>query len=342
MTLKHSNLGWGFRVASAPNAGAGHMRRCLSLAAAMGRPVTFFLDPGSSWTGMLDNSGIPWVNEKTPNDADRLMQSVQSNEIQNVLFDSYNISSTHVEEATQAAFCVELLDTMRTMRTQSAISAGLMVCDASQHNHLCGPTYAMLSPQYGDAHKLARLRMRSFGKLDRVLVTMGGYDSVNATGFILAALDQASAHFEITVVLGPQALHFDEVRQQVVQMDKATELVSGAEDLSYLMLDHDLVIVAGGVTLLEAACCGTPAITMPFTENQIGQAIEAERQGIAVMAGEFKNIRENDLTALIDVIALDPKRRQRMRDKGLNLIDGLGSKRVAEALLQQSKVYHGS
>lgn len=340
--MTHSNLGWGFRVASAPDAGAGHMRRCLSLAAAMEQPVTFFLDPGSSWTGMLDTAGIPWAIEKTSNDAARTMLAVQSGEIQNVVFDSYGISSAHVEEATQSAFCVEFIDTIKPMRTQSAISAGLLACEAPQHNHLCGPTYALLAPPYTDAHKRARLRARPLGKLNRVLVTMGGYDSVNATGFILAALDRASAHFEMTVVLGPQALHFDEVRQQVVQMDKVTELVSGAEDLSQLMLDHDLVIVAGGVTLLEAACCGIPAITLPFAENQIGQTMEAERQGISISAGEFNNIRENDFMALIDSIALDSKRRQRMRDKGLDLIDGLGSERVAAALLQQSKVYHGS
>lgn len=342
MTLLRSNLGWGFRVASAPDAGAGHMRRCLSLAAAMQQPGTFFLDPGSSWTDMLDTAGIPWVMEKKPNDVTCTMHAVQSGEIQNVVFDSYGISSVHVDTVTQAAFCVEFMDTIESMRTQSAISAGLLACDAPQPNHLCGPAYALLASPYKDAHKFARSGARSVGKLKRVLVTMGGYDSVNATGFILTALDQASAQFEMTVVLGPQALHFDEVCKQVEQTDKATELVTGADDLSQLMLGHDLVILAGGVTLLEAACCGTPAITLPFADNQIAQTIEAERQGLSISAGEFKSIRENDFTALIDSIALDPKRRQHMRDKGLDLIDGLGSERVAAALLQQSKVYHGS
>ena len=48
---------WGFRVSSCAERGAGHMRRCLNLAEAVGGEVTFYLDDGS-WADDVLSAGF--------------------------------------------------------------------------------------------------------------------------------------------------------------------------------------------------------------------------------------------------------------------------------------------
>ena len=105
-----------------------------------------------------------------------------------------------------------------------------------------------------------------------------------------------------------------------------------------VLLSCDVVVTAGGNTLLEAACAGTPAIVLyedPHEREQ-GEALEAMGFGRCLGAGTGL-----DRAAIAKALELldDPGERARLRARGRALVDGQGTARILDivgALLDEA------
>jgi len=88
----------------------------------------------------------------------------------------------------------------------------------------------------------------------------------------------------------------------------------------------DVAVVAGGMTMYEACCAGTPALVTITAENQ-RRAVDAlaRRGAICVVSG-------GDYRAALDALTADDLRA--MSRLGMELVDGRGCARVAEAMLE--------
>ena len=346
MAPRDFNHSWGFRVASAPQLGAGHMRRCMALAEALDGKACFFLDPEAPWTTDLEKSGIEIEVEESIESTSLTMGAIYSGRIRGIIFDSYELPRSCIDDAANYTFTAEIADKSRPTSAQAIVVPALGVADSPQPNldnktHcLIGPSFTLLAAPFVRAQEIASSAERSLREIRNVLVSMSAYDSVNATGFVLEALAQATTKFDVSITLGPNAPHIELVKSQVERMGKRATLIMGADDLSGLLLESDLVIAAGGVTLIEACCCGTPAITVPFNDNQCDPAKEVERLGVGVFAGLLSEISTNSLASLVDDVASDYEGRQKMHKNGLSLIDGKGTERVAAALQNARDIYY--
>jgi spore coat polysaccharide biosynthesis predicted glycosyltransferase SpsG len=88
----------------------------------------------------------------------------------------------------------------------------------------------------------------------------------------------------------------------------------------------DVAVVAGGMTMYEACCAGTPAIVTITAENQ-RRAVDALAQ-----RGAIRVVSDGDYRAALDALTADDLRA--MSRLGMELIDGRGCERVAEAMLE--------
>ncbi|MCK4793152.1 MAG: methyltransferase domain-containing protein, partial [Desulfobacteraceae bacterium] len=99
------------------------------------------------------------------------------------------------------------------------------------------------------------------------------------------------------------------------------------------MLESDIAIAAGGQTLYELARIGIPAIVAAIVDNQLGNIEGFQRLGFIDYAGYWD---ECDLLNRIlggFESLKDRKDRFQMRTKGRRIIDGKGSLRIRDALL---------
>jgi UDP-2,4-diacetamido-2,4,6-trideoxy-beta-L-altropyranose hydrolase len=148
---------------------------------------------------------------------------------------------------------------------------------------LIGPHYALLRPEFA-ALRAESLARREHPHLRHLLITMGGVDKDNATGAVLAALDDCNlpTDLRITVVLGPHAPWLAQVQARAAAMSRPTRVLAGVSNMARLMADADLAIGAAGSTSWERCCLGLPTILLVLAENQRLIAQSLAQAGLAV------------------------------------------------------------
>lgn len=143
---------------------------------------------------------------------------------------------------------------------------------------LVGPRYALLRAGF-IAMRSYSLARREQPELKRLLVTMGGVDSENATGKVLAVLQDCGLPdgCRITVVMGPHAPWLEQVRMLAAAMPVPTEVLVNVTDMERLMAECDVAVGAAGSTSWERCALGVPSILLILAQNQrvIANALEA-------------------------------------------------------------------
>jgi UDP-2,4-diacetamido-2,4,6-trideoxy-beta-L-altropyranose hydrolase len=174
---------------------------------------------------------------------------------------------------------------------------------------LDGLRYACLRPSFwGVAERHAPEAVR------RILIATGGGDPTGAAADLAEAARSGAPGAEVAVLRGPYAT--GELPDGVVEVRPAPDLLGE-------LLGSDLIITAGGQTLLEAAAAGTPAIAVVLAENQRSQAEAVAGGGAAVLADPGPAV-----AAAVSELAADRDRRAALALSGQELIDGFGALRV--------------
>ena len=158
----------------------------------------------------------------------------------------------------------------------------------------------------------------------RVLVTTGGADSDGIGARLASELANDLTGVEIRLVVGPWGLGTDDDRVNPVHAldGLASELVSA-----------DVVLTAGGVTMLEACCLGRPVVAFSSGPGQ-GRALAGAAHVGAVVASDIASASAVAIRLVHDTAA-----RKRLAGSARVLIDGQGSARVAAVIAGMAR--HG-
>jgi UDP-2,4-diacetamido-2,4,6-trideoxy-beta-L-altropyranose hydrolase len=183
---------------------------------------------------------------------------------------------------------------------------------AAQHV-LAGAEYALVRPE------LADLGVRDVtGNVRRVLVTTGAADGRAAT--LGRELRRAlPVDVEVRAVLGPWA--------NVRQLVEGVVLLRAPMSLDEELAAADVVVTAGGVTMLEAMRLGRPTIALVLADNQKRQA-----EG-AALAGAVELVPQACVARATTALVHDPARRTDLARAARALIDGAGPRRIVDVLL---------
>ena len=186
---------------------------------------------------------------------------------------------------------------------------------------LSGPAYFPLDLRGPAEISAVRSRPRD------ILLTLGGADRTEASLRLISLLPGSRS----TVVIGPAFRHADRVQSAAVSA--GVDVVVSPDGLRQLLLEHRLVISAGGNTLFEAAAAGTPALVAWEDPHEEVQGLAFERRGCARVLGRGVDINIDDAkriaTGLLSSRDLDA-----MSVAGRSLVDGGGAGRIADLLLE--------
>ncbi len=172
----------------------------------------------------------------------------------------------------------------------------------------------------------------------RLLVTFGGADPTGMTARTIDALRQLPGsirrELDVLVLVGPA--HPDRARIELAVADTGLGYRARVEravtEMPSLMDWADLAITSGGSTVWELARTGCPALiveTVPVEERLVGGL---RRVGLFESLGAGIGLDERALADAIAAKAEDMAWRTRMSERGRQLVDGQGARRVVDVL----------
>jgi spore coat polysaccharide biosynthesis predicted glycosyltransferase SpsG len=103
------------------------------------------------------------------------------------------------------------------------------------------------------------------------------------------------------------------------------------------MLEADVVVGSGGMSVYELAALGTPGIVLAQNAREEKRMREFSRHGTVEYLGLGPEVDEPTLLAAVQSLLADVERRRRMSERGRALVDGLGAARTAEMVLERRK-----
>lgn len=172
-----------------------------------------------------------------------------------------------------------------------------------------------------------------------ILITTGGSDSFNLAGQLLmeAMKYDALKEKEYHVVSGSLNPHIGEL-QALAQKHENIHIHCNVTNMAELMAESEVALSAGGSTLYELCAMGVPVIAFSFAENQERLVQTFVKRGIAQYGGNYRtdgNKMIQNTIAGLEKLCGDEALKTEYRRKALQLVDGRGAERIAEALLSE-------
>jgi spore coat polysaccharide biosynthesis predicted glycosyltransferase SpsG len=209
-----------------------------------------------------------------------------------------------------------------------AHDADLVICGSidagdirSSGTVLNGPRFYLLDRRIRMAlrHRWSRTSDRPM----RVLVALGGGQHVRRVAQELVfAIRRYTSDVSIVVAAG-----FSRARRPLL---RGARWISAGAGLTQSLVDCDVAVVAGGVTLYEACALGTAAVGLAVVPSQSRAIGEFASRGAVIDAGISSEIAIDRAARGVARLLGDERRRRITALRARQLVDGLGARRAAE------------
>jgi spore coat polysaccharide biosynthesis predicted glycosyltransferase SpsG len=188
------------------------------------------------------------------------------------------------------------------------------------------PEYAVLRPQF-NAKRLPHAKQG----ISRVLMSFGGSDPADLLSAATHAL--ADTDLYLSAVLGPAYRDAPEYRARWAgRVAMYNGPVSLDNDMAGHMADHDLLLCSGGMTVLEAACIGLPTVVMSQNDREHERRLVWQHWYSGMYLGLWHEVKYKHITNIVQWLRVNPALCAEMSRNGQARVDGLGAKRVAQAI----------
>ena len=133
---------------------------------------------------------------------------------------------------------------------------------------------------------------------------------------------------------GPAFSHRDEWQRLQGALPRRVPLIHEAGGhIAELMLEADVVVCSGGMSVYEIAALGTPGVVLSQNAREDARMRVFARHGTIEYLGLGTEVDEARLLDVVRALLGDPDRRRAMSARGRALVDGLGASRAAEVVL---------
>jgi UDP-2,4-diacetamido-2,4,6-trideoxy-beta-L-altropyranose hydrolase len=353
-----------FRTDASTTIGHGHVRRCLTLAAALrehGHAVRFICrEHDGNLCDVVSRQGFPvdrlpvrstatagsadgyasWLGARWLDDAHETLDAVGAGGRRPdwLVVDHYGIDARWERAVRSDVKRVMAIDDLANREHECELLLDQNLVAGLERRYqgrvparcvqLLGPQYCLLEATYGSLHK--RIAPRT-GPIRRILVSYGGADTRELTALTLAAIVRlGSRAIAVDAVVSGPAGRAARVREQFAAYGNIRVHDAG-DSLAPLMAQADLGIGASGTTTWERLCLGLPAIVVTVADNQRPIAEELARLGLIHWLGHYSEVDEQEMFDLLSRLVAAGADEDASR-RALALVDGCGAERVRAAL----------
>jgi spore coat polysaccharide biosynthesis predicted glycosyltransferase SpsG len=176
-----------------------------------------------------------------------------------------------------------------------------------------------------------------------LLVAMGGSDPAGLTLKAVRALDRLdedfeSVIFESVIIVGAGFYHRQSLRDLLGQTRRRFTVREDVSEMSAAMAEADLAVCSFGMTSYELAAMGVPAVCVCLTADHAESASALVAAGMGISVGVDDQGTETRLAAAVEGLLVDKNARAQMSARARELIDGRGTRRIAELLVGTASV----
>ena len=194
-----------------------------------------------------------------------------------------------------------------------------------QCQQLLGPQYSLLRNEFRKFRN--NLRKRT-GYIRSIFIFFGSSDLTNETQKALEAICQLNRpEIEIDVVIGNTNPHRKKL-EKLIDHCPNIKLHVQSNNMAKLMSKADLAIGAGGSTTWERCCLGLPSLVISVEKNQEHSAETLNQEGYLIYLGKNQTVTSRNILTKIYSIQNNRKKLMTFEEKGKQLVDGNGVKRI--------------
>jgi spore coat polysaccharide biosynthesis predicted glycosyltransferase SpsG len=285
-------------------AGLGHLSRSAAIAVALRCRGTEMRAYAQGVDERVVRDGVEWLPLE--------LSSLTSVAGMVVVIDSYRLPQEALAHIGEANRLVVMHDQGPVPEKARLVVSVTDAAANGQATLLRGLGYAALRPDFwGLPTRVLRPDVR------RVVVTTGSGQFDDVANELARTVAAVLPGVGVAVVRGPHA---------TADPPRGIEAIEAPNSLLEPLLAADLVISAGGQTMLEAVAVGTPCVALPLVENQRAQV------ALALRRGAVRVVDQPDADAVASAataLALDHGAREALSTAGQRAVDGYGALRVA-------------
>jgi len=316
--------------------GYGHITRCLSLYQAFEERniiPTFYINGDENSERFVESANhkiIDWLSHPT-----KLLTEIKNSDV--LIIDSYLAGKEYYETFSKlCGLSLFIDDNLRIDYPSGIILNGTINSETFPYQKKSGCEY-LLGAKYIPIRKefWNPVPRKIKQAISTLLITYGGQDIRNLSIPTLKALQEYYSGQKYIVVIGngsSQHKEFDKIKSENTNIYYSID----ASQMKELMLSCDIAITAAGQTLYELAATGTPMIAVVAADNQKNNILEWKKSG-ALLDTIFHS-DHNYLKKIIDQIESmkSVSLRKKLSAIGKDKVDGQGSRRVINYLINQS------
>jgi spore coat polysaccharide biosynthesis predicted glycosyltransferase SpsG/CMP-N-acetylneuraminic acid synthetase len=226
---------------------------------------------------------------------------------------------------------VDTLDDLQTTEHYAQVIVSVMNQEReTPEGFYGGPAYAILRDQFRGREK----EVRPEGRM--VLLSFGGSDPQGLTLKAARALQGLPEAVKVLAVAGPAFSYRKEFEALERTLSRRVPLIhEAAGHIADLMLEADVVVGSGGMSVYEIAALGTPGIVLGQNLREDERMRAFARHGTVEYLGLGTDVGEDRIASAVRTLLLDADRRREMSGRGRALVDGLGASRAAEVILDR-------
>lgn len=298
--------------------GSGHIMRCLTIAhnfQKRGHEVLFFMAP-------LEGNLISYVAAKEF----QTITSWQSADL--ILIDHYQIDFQLERSLRKYANKIVVIDDLANRKHDCDVLLDQNIVKNFQYRYeelvpktckkLLGPKFLIMRDEFIQARQVMPKRS---GKVERLLVFMGGTDPTHETLKILEAFHTTNLE-KIHIVCGDGNTQKEEI--QAICHKSGYQYHQQIDYMAQLMNEVDFSIGAGGLTTWERCYVGLPSSSTIVADNQYETTKMTENLGAVINAGWHEKVTVETYRQLLDYIVSHPQHLINLSEKGLALTESQG------------------
>jgi spore coat polysaccharide biosynthesis predicted glycosyltransferase SpsG len=304
------------RVAAGPRVGYGHLMRARALAQHLAMQVSLSVRGGTAAARAATSLGLQLTTDPAPLERADLL----------VVDDpSLRHGRPWIARAKRAG-----VPSVSVHDCVPAHDADLVICGSIGVDEIQAAGTVLNGPQFYLLDRRIRTALRNrwsrtSARPLRVLVALGGGHHVRRIARqLVPAIRRYSSDVSISVAAG-----FSRGRRPTL---RGARWLSARTGLTQALVDCDVAIVAGGVTLYEACALGTPAVAMAVVPSQRRAILEFAVRGALIDAGLASDMAIDRAARGVARLLGDERRRRMTATRARQLVDGLGARRAAEQI----------
>jgi len=317
-----------FRVDSSSKIGTGHVMRCLVLAEKLrskGCSIIFICKNNEgNINDIIINKGFKlFILEQNNWQHEEIKKIITNENIQVnwLIIDNYSLDFEFEYQMCQYVKKIMVIDDLENRWHFCNVLLDQNLYDVPiKYKSLVpqdckiflGLEYLLLREEF----KVAKEKVKIKNKIENILVSFGGTDSVNETTKVLEGL-KTLQNVNIDVVVGNSNINkyiikyicYKQNYNYYEQVNNIAELINKA----------DIAIGAGGISMWERCYLGCPSLVSISANNQIEGVVNADKLCCVKNMGWFENVKSKDYYSMI--INLNPNELSFMSDNCLNLFN---------------------